>query len=85
VKIVIFWDVMECSLVEETNVMVEPVAFIFKVGEQLCSEDGSSRFLYLPTRLHGVTTQKTIIFYYNTVRNPNLTSVYLFTTLDVHL
>jgi hypothetical protein len=76
VKIIVFWDVMPCSLIKFTNILVGPAAFIFVVKVEewrgfFYSESGDSRFLkntYHSTKLHSIISQKPIIFMFEILK-----------------
>jgi hypothetical protein len=73
-KMAVFWDRALRSLVD-TDVLEEPTACIIRVNH---SDNRSSKLFrnigqYLPTKLHGVTSQKTAVFIPVAVKTSYLT------------
>jgi hypothetical protein len=56
VRILVFWDVMPCNLMDRHQYFLDLSILTLKM-----EEIGSSKSLYLSTRQNGVTSQRTAI------------------------
>lgn len=76
-KIIDFWDVARCSLVNSYQHFVGTCPSIFRVEEYfsiLMMEASDSIKSLVTIRLHGITTQNMVVFIVNAVKISNLTT-----------
>jgi hypothetical protein len=80
-KSIIFWDVTPCSLLRCNRRFGGTITSIFRVKENFSKNQQVSRWRYVPlkrqlhlNRLHGVTSQKMILFTTTAVKTSNPTN-----------
>jgi hypothetical protein len=69
-KSIIFCDMTPCTLLSATDVSEEHIASFFRV-EEVIQQEPASKQLASRNRLHGVISQKVILFITAAVETPN--------------